>query len=55
MMLSENLSLFKISTHPLLMREYLLRYAGTDRIKKSHYAIADADHWMSKVSPYIIW
>ena len=29
--------LFTIWTHPLQMREYLLRYAGTDRNKKSHY------------------
>ena len=29
--------LFTIWTHPLQMREYPLRYAGTDRIKKSHY------------------
>ena len=29
--------LFTILTHPLQMRDYLLRYAGTDRIKKSHY------------------
>ena len=30
--------LFTIWTHPLQMREYPLRYAGTDRIKKSHYS-----------------
>ena len=29
--------LFRIWTHPLQMREYLLRYAGTDRNKQSHY------------------
>ena len=28
--------LFTIWIHPLQMREYLLQYAGTDRIKKSH-------------------
>ena len=31
--------LFTIWTHPLQMREYPLRYAGTDRIKKSHYIV----------------
>ena len=31
--------LFTIWLHPLQMREYSLRYAGTDRIKKSHYNI----------------
>ena len=30
--------LFTIWTHPLLMREYPLQYAGTDRNKKSHYS-----------------
>ena len=30
--------LFTIWLHPLQMREYPLRYAGTDRIKKSHYS-----------------
>ena len=29
--------LFTIWTHPLQVRQYPLRYAGTDRIKKSHY------------------
>ena len=29
--------LFTIWTHPLQTRKYLPRYAGTDRIKKSHY------------------
>ena len=29
--------LFTILTHPLQMKDYPLRYAGTDRIKKSHY------------------
>ena len=35
--------LFTIWTHPLQMREYPLRYAGTDRIKKSHYNLNDID------------
>ena len=30
--------LFTIWTHPLQMRQYPLRYAGTDRIKKTHYS-----------------
>ena len=33
--------LFTILTHPLQMRDYPLRYAGTDRIKKSHYNTGD--------------
>ena len=31
--------LFTIWTHPLQVRQYPLRYAGTDRIKKSHYNV----------------
>ena len=39
MMSSENLSFIYNLNTSLQMREYLLRYAGTDRIKKSHYNI----------------
>ena len=40
--------LFTIWTHPLKMRKYMLRYASTDKNKKSHYNI----HYISTYSSH---